>query len=94
MANETNEQNPMQISTSDELSRGRYSNTMLVAHGPEEFILDWLLNSPNGTHLVSRVIVTPGHMKRISNALQENIRLYEQTFGEIKVNEPPPQMLQ
>jgi hypothetical protein len=94
MANETKEQNPMQISTSDELSRGRYSNTMLVAHGPEEFIIDWLLNSPNGAHLQSRIIVAPGHMKRISDALQENLRLYEQTFGEIKVNEPAPQMLQ
>ena len=94
MANETKEQNPMQISTSDELSRGRYSNTMLVAHGQEEFIVDWLLHSPNGPHLVSRIIVTPGHMKRIASALQENIRLYEQTFGEIKENEPPSQILQ
>ena len=94
MASQTSEQNPMQISTSDELSRGHFSNSMLVAHGSEEFIIDWLLNSPNGAHLVSRIIVTPGHMKRISEALQENLRLYEQTFGEISVNEPPPQILQ
>lgn len=94
MASQTDEQKPMQINTSDELSRGRYSNTMLVAHGPEEFIIDWLLNSPNGAHLQSRIIVAPSHMKRISEALQENIRLFEQTFGEIKVNQPPPQMLQ
>lgn len=94
MANQADEQKPMQINTSDELSRGRYSNTMLVAHGPEEFIIDWLLNSPNGAHLQSRIIVAPSHMKRIAAALLENIRLYEQTFGEIKVNEPQPQMLQ
>jgi hypothetical protein len=95
MTNQTKEQNPIQINTADETSKGHYSNMMLVAHGPEEFIIDWLLNSPNGAHLVSRVIVTPGHMKRICNALQENVRLYEQTFGEIKVNDPPaPQMIQ
>ena len=95
MANQTKEQNTIQINTADETSKGRYSNTMLVAHGPEEFIIDWLLNSPNGAHLVSRIIVTPGHMKRICNALQENVRLYEQNFGEIKVSEPPPpQMVQ
>jgi hypothetical protein len=94
MSSQTSEQKPMQINTGDELSRGRFSNSMLVAHGLEEFIIDWLLNSPNGAHLVSRIIVTPGHMKRISNALQENIRLYEETFGEIIVNEPKPQMLQ
>ena len=79
-----NEQ-PIQINTSDETSKGRYSNTMLVAHGPDEFIIDWVLNSPNGAHLVSRVIVTPGHMKRICAALQDNLRIYEDTFGELAV---------
>lgn len=92
---ETKEQKPVQINTGDETSKGRYSNTMLVAHGPEEFIIDWLLNSPNGAHLVSRIIVTPAHMKRICSALAENVRLYEQSFGEIKTAEPPPsQMVQ
>jgi hypothetical protein len=85
---------PMQINTGDELSRGRYSNTMLVAHGPEEFIMDWLLQSPNGAHLVSRVIVTPGHMKRIVNALHENLEKYEHDFGEIRIAEPPETMVQ
>jgi len=95
MANQTNEQNPIQINTADETSKGRYSNTMLVAHGPEEFIIDWLLNSPNGAHVGARMSVTPGHMKRSCSAFQENVRLYEQTFGEIKVSEPPvPQMIQ
>ena len=79
----------MKINTGDELSRGRYSNTMLVAHGPEEFVMDWLLQSPNGPHLVSRIIVTPMHMKRIVKALHENLENYERTFGEIKIVEPP-----
>jgi hypothetical protein len=90
-----NEQHPIQINTSDETSKGRYSNTMLVAHGPDEFIIDWVLNSPNGAHLVSRVIVTPGHMKRICAALQENLRIYEDAFGEIPaVKTADAQMIQ
>ena len=84
----------MQINTSDEISRGRHSNSMLVAHGPEEFIVDWLLQSPNGAHLVSRIIVTPGHMKRIVKALEENLFRYEQNFGEIKMAESPTTMVQ
>jgi hypothetical protein len=84
----------IQINTIDEMSRGRYSNAMLVGHGPEEFIMDWLLHSPNGPHLVSRLIVTPGHMKRILNALQENVDKYEQTYGEIKVAESPTIIMQ
>jgi len=84
MSEQKNTQKPVQINTGDELSRGRYSNNLLVTHSPEEFIIDWLLNSPGGPHLVSRIIVSPGHMKRISAALQDNIKKYESKFGEIK----------
>ncbi len=84
----------MQINTSDELSRGRYSNSMLVGHGPEEFTIDWLLQSHNGTYLVSRVIVTPAHMKRVVKALDENLFKYEQNFGEIRILESPQTVVQ
>ncbi len=82
------------ISTNDEMSRGHYSNTMAVAHGPEEFIIDWFLQSPNGVHLVSRIIVTPGHMKRIVEAFRENIERYEAAFGEIRAAEPSAPIVQ
>jgi hypothetical protein len=75
--------NQIQISTGDEVSRGRYSNSMMVSHGADEFILDWLLNSPNGVHLVSRVIVTPAHVKKIIDALKENLDNYEKQFGSV-----------
>ena len=71
----------IQIITGDEMARGRYSNNMAVSHSPEEFIIEWLLNSPSGTHLVSRVVVSPGHMKRIIGALSDNMRKYESRFG-------------
>lgn len=93
MTTQTNGPQQVPINTTDEMSRGRYSNAMLVTHGVEEFIVDWFLQSPNGPHLVSRIIVTPGHMKRIVNALQENIDRYEEAFGTIKVAEPPPNPL-
>ncbi len=77
----------IQIKANEEMSQGRYSNSMFIAHGPEEFIIDWLLNSPTGAHLVSRIIVTPGHVKRIINALSDNLKRYEEKFGEIKLAE-------
>lgn len=80
----------VQIGTEDALSRGRYSNSMIVSHGDEEFIIDWLLNSPNGVHLVSRIIVTPAHVKRIIDALKENLDNYEKQLGcarEIKASD-------
>ena len=91
MSEQKNTQKPVQINTGDELSRGRYSNNLLVTHSPEEFIIDWLLNSPTGAHLVSRIIVTPGHVRRIINALSENLKKYEEKFGAIKYIEPGEQ---
>jgi hypothetical protein len=74
----------IQIITGDEMSRGRYSNSMMVSHSADEFVLDWLLTSPNGAHLVSRVIVSPAHIKRIINALKENLDNYEKRFGGVR----------
>ncbi len=73
----------VQINASDEVARGRYSNNMLVSHTREEFILDFLLTAPNGTQLVSRVMVSPGHMKRVLSALADNMQKYETNFGEV-----------
>ena len=84
MSEKSNQGKQVQINTSDEMSRGRYSNNMLVTHSPEEFVIDWLLNSPGGTHLVSRIVISPGHMKRIVSALEGNLKKYESSFGEIK----------
>jgi hypothetical protein len=90
MANETKppQQGMIQIVTGDEMSRGRYSNNMMISHTPEEFIIDWLLNSPAGTHLVARIVVSPGHLKRIIAAFEDNLKRYETNFGAIKDLEP------
>lgn len=81
----------IQIVTSDEQSRGRYSNSMIVTHSPEEFLIDWLLNSPTGTHLVSRIVVSPGHIRRIVDALSDNLARYESRFGPVRAVEPKDQ---
>ena len=94
MANEpkTTQQGMIQIVTGDDMSRGRYSNNMMISHTPEEFIIDWLLNSPAGTHLVARVVVSPGHLKRIIAAFSDNLQRYETNFGTIKELEPTDQI--
>lgn len=81
----------IQVIAGDEMARGRYSNNMAVSHSAEEFIIDWLLNSLSGTHLVSRVIVSPAHMKRIVDALSDNMRKYESKFGPVRALEPKDQ---
>ena len=72
-----------------ELQGGVYSNNMVVSHTKEEFILDFLMVAPPAGAVTARVVVSPGHMKRILSALQDNVSKYEKNFGNIQIAEEP-----
>jgi hypothetical protein len=82
---------PIKIITTDEVSRGRYSNMILASHSADEFMLDWLLNSPNGPHLVARLILSPANLKRTIETLKLSLQQYEKQFGVVKLPEPDDQ---
>ena len=84
-----NQPKPIQIKASDEDLKGKYANAMQVSHSSDEFTLDFFNLSPPVGQMVSRVITSPGHMKRIVSALQENIQKYEARFGPIKEAKEP-----
>jgi len=91
----TDDNNPehvqeLQIKVPEEEHRGSYANQFVVAHTPEEFILDFILATPPVGIVNSRVLVSPSHAKRIVAALQENILRYESHFGEIEVKSAIP----
>ncbi|MFC1789609.1 DUF3467 domain-containing protein [Patescibacteria group bacterium] len=84
-----NQQQQIQIKAKDENLKGVYSNFMQVAHTKEEFILDFfLVVPPNGT-LNSRVVTNPSFLKRMVVALQDNIKKYEEKFGNIEEGVEP-----
>ena len=62
---------------------------MQVMHTKEEFVMDFLSTFPPVANLVSRVIVSPGQMKLIAKALNENIANYEKQFGDVTPSEEP-----
>lgn len=79
----------MNIKISDEELKGRYANLVRISHTREEFILDFInMVPPQGT-VTSRVITSPGHLKRLIRALSENVKLYEQRFGTVEEAAPP-----
>jgi len=83
----------IEIKVRGEDLKGNYSNLMQIVHTKDEFILDFfLISAPQGI-LNSRVIMSPGHLKRMANALQENVKKYEEKFGEIKMTELPGRKL-
>jgi hypothetical protein len=84
------EERQMRITAENEGRRGVYSNLALISHRKEEFVLDFLFVDPQAQTekvdqalLVSRVILNPGHMKRLYQALGENLVKYEKNFGKI-----------
>jgi len=81
----------LQIKISDDILKGAYANAMQVAHSKEEFILDFLNLTPHmGAGIVSsRVIMSPGHLKRVISALSENLKKYEDKFGRIEQADAP-----
>ena len=87
--NQQPNQPQLQIKVRDEELKGAYSNLMQILHTKEEFVLDFFLNAPPQGILTSRMIVSPGHAKRIAAALAENSTKYEEKFGKIEGSEAP-----
>lgn len=75
---------PIRIKAKDEILGGTYANTMIVTHTKEEFVLDFLAVFPPQGVLNSRVIISPGHMKRIIKAMKENLSKYESKYGTVQ----------
>lgn len=77
----------IQIEIDDVTSQGVYSNLAVISHSENEFVLDFIFVQPQvpKARVRARVITSPQHVKRFFLALQENIKKYESTFGEIRV---------
>ncbi|MBI4684422.1 MAG: DUF3467 domain-containing protein [Nitrospirae bacterium] len=84
-----NSQQEVKVHFPNEIVGGVYANNMIVTHTKEEFILDFLMVAPPEGRVNARIVVSPGHMKRIFEALKENISKYENNFGTIKAAETP-----
>ena len=85
------EQPPQQgvnIKVEDQILKAVYSNLLFASHTKEEFILDFLSAfGPQGIE-VAKIVVSPGHFKRIVGALNDNLKKYEDQFGKIESGAP------
>lgn len=82
-------QQEIKIRASNDDLKGVYSNAMRITHTQEEFMLDFFsISAPTGV-LSARVILSPGHLKRMIQALEDNIKKYEATFGSVTPAETP-----
>lgn len=78
------EKKGLSVKINDDELKGHYSNLLRVTHTREEFILDFLNVVPPQAIVTSRIITSPGHLKRIVRALSENLERYEKAYGVVE----------
>lgn len=84
MSDDKTQTSGVNVKISDEELKGRYSNLLRIAHTREEFILDFITVVPPQPVVSARVVTSPGHLKRIVQALAENLARYEEAFGPVQ----------
>jgi len=77
----------IQVQIDEKTGQGIYANLALISHSGAEFVIDFTRMLPGMPKAVvqARIILTPQHTKSLLKALDENIKRYEASFGEIKV---------
>ena len=81
----------MPVKMPESVLSGVYANQMMISHTREEFLLDFMNLFPPQGVVNARVIVSPGHLKRMIRALSENLSRYENRHGKvIEAAEPQP----
>jgi len=78
-----------QIKIADNIPGAEYANLMQTGHNKDEFQMMFASVMGGSGRVVSKVITSPGHFKRMLGAMQENLKKYEEQFGKIKEAESP-----
>ncbi len=79
-------QNQINIELKEDIAQGKYANLAVITHSSSEFIVDFVGVMPGvpKAQVVSRIIMTPEHTKRLMMALADNIKKFESLHGPIK----------
>jgi len=92
MIKDESKERKIDIKVDEQVAVGHYSNLAAIRHSREEFIFDFAFIFPDGPmgKLVARVILSPAHAKRFAEALENNLKNYEDLFGPITPADIPP----
>lgn len=80
MNNKENKTHELEVSADGEQLKGVYSNLARVTFTKNEFVFGFVFNVGSEAHLVSRVIVSPQHMKKLQEVIEKSINDYEKQF--------------
>lgn len=85
------QQQKIQLELREPESEGIYANLAMIVHSPSEIILDFARIMPGvpKARVYSRIIMTPQHAKSLLKTLEDNLKKFEDRFGEIKAQTTP-----
>lgn len=81
----------LEIELPTEEAPGTYANLVMITHSASEFVLDFIAVMPGlpKSKVMKRIILTPDHAKRLSGALADNLKRYEDQNGIIDTKDKP-----
>lgn len=87
------QQQRLNIELGEKEAEGIYANLGLITHSPTEIVIDFARVMPRTpkARILSRIIMTPMHAKLLHRALSDNLKKFEDQYGEIKVHGSPDQ---
>jgi hypothetical protein len=82
------QQPTIRIVLDEAVAQGEYVNFANIIHSPSEFVIDLgrVVPGRSDVKIYSRVIMTPLHAKQFLDALGHNLALFEQKYGEIRID--------
>lgn len=77
----------LELEISADVVAGKYTNLAVISHSPSEFVIDFgsFMPGMEKPHVVSRVVMSPEHAKRLLMTLQDNITTYESAVSRIEL---------
>ena len=78
----------LQVELREPESEGIYANLAIISHSPSEMIIDFarVLPGVQKARVLSRIIMTPQHAKMMHRALSDNLKKFENQYGEITLH--------
>ena len=86
-ANRPQQAPQINLEVGDKESEGIYSNFVVISHSLSEFVLDFarILPGVPKSKVFARIVMTPSNVRALLNALEQNVKKYEEQFGKIRM---------
>ncbi len=79
----------IEIKIADNIPGAEYANAMQINHNKDEMHMMFLNIMGGSGRVTGKIITNPGHFKRMLAAMQDNLKKYEDQFGEVKESVGP-----